>query len=152
MQNSPKPKKLLDQYREHIRLKQYSPRTEKTYIDWVRQYILFHNKRHPKEMGAPEIKQFITHLVVDRKASASTQNQVISAILFLYRNVLHLELDQTDLGFIRPLLMGSWGEAVPFGIFPHLDWTAAFSIRYGNLFYNPFHALSIAAHAAAAGF
>jgi len=49
-----------------------------------------------------------------------------------------------SLGFIRPLLMGSWGEAVPFGIFPHLDWTAAFSIRYGNLFYNPFHALSIA--------
>ena len=48
------------------------------------------------------------------------------------------------LGFIRPLLMGSWSEAVPFGIFPHLDWTAAFSIRYGNLFYNPFHALSIA--------
>ena len=48
------------------------------------------------------------------------------------------------LGFIRPLLMGSWGEAVPFGIFPHLDWTAAFSIRYGNLFYNPFHMLSIA--------
>src|SRR3712207_7465913 len=47
------------------------------------------------------------------------------------------------LGFIRPLAMGSWGEAVPFGIFPHLDWTAAFSIRYGNLFYNPFHALSI---------
>ncbi len=49
-----------------------------------------------------------------------------------------------SLGFIRPLLMGSWGEAVPFGIFPHLDWTAAFSIRYGNLFYNPFHMLSIA--------
>jgi photosynthetic reaction center M subunit len=48
------------------------------------------------------------------------------------------------LGFIRPVLMGSWSEAVPFGIFPHLDWTAAFSIRYGNLFYNPFHALSIA--------
>jgi photosynthetic reaction center M subunit len=47
------------------------------------------------------------------------------------------------LGFIRPLIMGSWSEAVPFGIFPHLDWTAAFSIRYGNLFYNPFHALSI---------
>ena len=108
MQNPPKPtsspqgKKLLDQYREHIRLKQYSPRTEKTYIEWVRQYILYHNKRHPKEMGAPEIKQFITHLVVDRKASASTQNQVISAIIFLYRNVLHLQLDQTDLGFIRP--------------------------------------------------
>ncbi|HAX68653.1 MAG TPA: integron integrase, partial [Anaerolineae bacterium] len=78
MQNPPKPtsspqgKKLLDQYRDHIRLKQYSPRTEKTYIQWVREYILYHNKRHPKEMGAPEINQFITHLVVDRKASAST--------------------------------------------------------------------------------
>ena len=108
MQNRPKPtsspqgKKLLDQYREHIRLKQYSPRTEKTYIHWVREYILFHNKRHPREMGTPEIQQFVTHLVVDNKASASTQNQVISAILFLYRNVLHLEIDETNLGFIRP--------------------------------------------------
>ena len=92
MQNPPKPttspkgKKLLDQYRDHIRLKQYSPRTEKTYIQWVREYILYHNKRHPKEMGAPEIKQFITHLVVDRKASASTQNQVISAIPVLSKD------------------------------------------------------------------
>ncbi len=102
MQTPQKPKKLLEQYKEAIRLKQYSPRTEKTYIEWVRQYILYHNKRHPKEMGSHEVKQFVTHLVVDRKASASTQNQVISAILFLYRNVLHLELDQTDLGFIRP--------------------------------------------------
>ncbi|MBL0348688.1 integron integrase [Candidatus Villigracilis affinis] len=100
--SSPQGKKLLDQYKEAIRLKQYSPRTEKTYVEWIRQYILFHNKRHPKEMAASEVKQFITYLVVDRKASASTQNQVISAILFLYRNVLHIELDQTDLGFIRP--------------------------------------------------
>jgi integron integrase len=97
-----KGKKLLEQYSDNIRLKQYSYRTEKTYTHWVREYILFHNKRHPKEMGVAEINQFITHLVVDCKASASTQNQAISAILFLYRNTLNIELDQTSLNFIRP--------------------------------------------------
>jgi integron integrase len=96
------PKKLLDIYRDALRVKQYSFRTEKTYIEWVRQYILFHNKRHPREMAVPEINQFITHLVVERKASASTQNQAISAILFLYRNVLEIELNETALAFIRP--------------------------------------------------
>jgi len=95
-------KKLLDQYRDQIRLKQYSPRTEKTYTHWVREYILFHNKRHPREMGVPEINQFLTHLVVERKASASTQNQCISAILFLYRYVLNIELDATSIDFMRP--------------------------------------------------
>jgi len=68
----PQKKKLLDQFRDQIRIKQYSPRTEKTYVHWVREYILFHNKRHPREMAVPEINQFITHLVVERKASAST--------------------------------------------------------------------------------
>ncbi|GAB4403624.1 MAG: integron integrase [Anaerolineales bacterium] len=102
MNQPQKPKKLLDQYRDLIRLKQYSTRTEKTYIHWVRQYILFHNKRHPKEMGAAEINQFITHLVVERKASASTQNQAISAILFLYRNLLHIQLDDGLIQFVRP--------------------------------------------------
>ncbi|MCK6568533.1 MAG: integron integrase [Chloroflexi bacterium] len=103
MQPTPaQPKKLLDHYRDHIRLKQYSPRTEKTYLKWVREYILYHNKRHPKEMGAEQIRQFITHLVVERQASASTQNQAISAILFLYRNVLNLQLDQSLLDFTRP--------------------------------------------------
>lgn len=105
----PQGKKLLDQYRDQIRLKQYSPRTEKTYIQWVREYILFHNKRHPREMGVPEINQFITHLVVDRKASASTQNQAISGILFLYRSTLHIELDKTALNFVRP----KRGKSVP---------------------------------------
>ncbi len=97
-----KPKKLLDLYREQIRLKQYSHRTEETYVKWVREYILYHGKRHPKEMREPEIKKFITHLVVERKVSASTQNQAISAILFLYRNILHIELDETELDIIRP--------------------------------------------------
>jgi integron integrase len=98
----PPPKKLLDLYRDAIRVKQYSPRTEKTYIEWVRQYILYHNKRHPREMAAPEINQFITHLVVDRKTSASTQNQALSAILFLYRHVLKINIDETTIAFVRP--------------------------------------------------
>ncbi len=101
-ESPPQPKKLLDRLRDQIRLKQYSPRTEKTYLHWVREYILFHNKRHPAEMRVPEINQFITHLVVERKASASTQNQAISAVLFLYRNLLSIDLDETTLAFIRP--------------------------------------------------
>jgi integron integrase len=95
-------KKLLDQYRDAIRLKHYSRRTEKTYILWVREYILFHKKRHPREMGVQEINQFLSHLVSDRKVSGSTQNQALSAILFLYRHVLHLELDEAILSNFHP--------------------------------------------------
>ena len=102
MNQSTKPKKLLEQLRDQIRLKQYSPRTEKTYVQWVREYIIFHDKRHPRDMGVTEINQFITHLVVERKASASTQNQALSAILFLYRNLLRIELDEKAINFIRP--------------------------------------------------
>jgi integron integrase len=95
-------KKLLDQYRDAIQVRQYSARTGETYIQWTREYILYHNKRHPKEMGETEINQFITYLVTERKISASTQNQAISAILFLYRHVLHMELDETRLAEFRP--------------------------------------------------
>lgn len=98
----PKDKKLLDQYREKIRLKQYSPRTEKTYVEWVRAYIIFHNKRHPKDMGVIEIEQFIVHLVSDKKFSGSSQNQALSAILFLYRHVLEIDLDADALFRLRP--------------------------------------------------
>ncbi len=90
---SPQGKKLLDQVSDAIRIKHYSPRTEKTYVDWIRRYILFHNKRHPKDMGAQEIQAFITHLAVERTVSASTQNQALSAVLFLYRHVLHMDID-----------------------------------------------------------
>jgi len=83
-------------------LRDYSPRTGDTYILWTKEYILFHNKRHPKEMGAPEINQFLTHLTSEKKVSASTQNQALSAILFLYRHVLHIELDETSLAEFRP--------------------------------------------------
>jgi integron integrase len=86
-------KKLLDQLREELRLKHYSYRTEQAYVDWVRRFILFHNKRHPAEMGAPEIRAFLAHLAQERNVSASTQNQALSALLFLYREVLHKEIE-----------------------------------------------------------
>jgi len=77
------PKKLLDQVRDAIRLKHYSIRTEETYVDWIKRFILFHGgKRHPRHMGTPEIEAFLTHLAVDRKVAASTQNQALSALLF----------------------------------------------------------------------
>jgi len=90
------PKKLLDQVRDAIRLKHYAYRTEETYVQWICRYILFHNKRHPKEMGNAEIEAFLTHLAVEGQVSASTQNQALSALLFLYREVLNLEMSGID--------------------------------------------------------
>ena len=87
------PKKLLEQVKDQIRLEHYSYRTEDTYVQWIRRYILFHNKQHPKEMGVPEIEAFLSHLAVEGKVAASTQNQALSAILFLYQQVLNQELD-----------------------------------------------------------
>ena len=87
------PKKLLDQVRHIIRLKHYSMSTEKSYVSWIRRFILFHDKRHPKEMGVAEIEAFLTHLAVDQQVAASTQNQALHALLFLYQQVLHKKLD-----------------------------------------------------------
>jgi integron integrase len=84
--------KLLDRVRHAIRAKHYSRRTESAYVDWIRRYILFHKKRHPSEMGAPEITSFLTWLASNRRVSASTQNQALSAVLFLYRDVLHMKI------------------------------------------------------------
>jgi site-specific recombinase XerD len=89
----PAPKKLLDQVRDALRLKHYSIRTENSYVDWIRRYILFHHKRHPNEMGSAEIEAFLTHLAVDQKVAASTQNQALSALLFLHREVLKKDLE-----------------------------------------------------------
>jgi integron integrase len=82
------PPKLLDQLRSALRVRHYSRRTEKTYCYWVRRFILFHNVRHPAEMGESEINAFLSHLAVKEKVSASTQNQALSALLYLYRHVL----------------------------------------------------------------
>jgi site-specific recombinase XerD len=88
-----RPKKLLEQVSDQIRLKHYSYRTEETYIQWIRRYILFHNKPHPKDMGVPEIEAFLSHLAIEGNVAASTQNQALSALLFLYNHVLKQELD-----------------------------------------------------------
>ena len=89
-QKSPK---LLDVVRAKLRLKHYSIRTEEAYVDWIRRFIIFHKKRHPKEMGIPEIEAFLTHLAVNANVAASTQNQAFSALIFLYREVFGIELD-----------------------------------------------------------
>lgn len=83
---------LLDKVRETLRLKHYSPRTEETYIHWIRHFIRFHKLRHPREMGDPEVGAFLSYLAVQQKVSASTQNQALSALLFLYREVLKQDL------------------------------------------------------------
>ena len=92
----PNPPKLLDQVRDRLRVKHYSLRTEKQYLNWIRRFILFHGKRHPKEMGATEVEAFLTHLAVDGNVAAATQNQALSALLFLYREVLAINLPWLD--------------------------------------------------------
>ncbi len=89
------PKKLLDQVRNAIRLKHYSIRTEHSYVSWIKRYILYHDKRHPKDMGEREIEDFLTHMAVDLKVASSTQNQAFNALLFLYREVLKIELKES---------------------------------------------------------
>jgi len=88
--------RLLDQVREKIRLKHYSIRTEQAYVDWIKRFILFHDKRHPENMGKEDVEKFLTHLAVERHVAASTQNQALSAILFLYQEVLGHELPWLD--------------------------------------------------------
>jgi integron integrase len=91
----PNPKlKLLDQVSEVMRFKHYSIRTERTYREWIKRFILFHGKRHPREMGALEVGRFLSALAVERRVAASTQNQAFNALLFLYGQVLHQELGQ----------------------------------------------------------
>lgn len=95
MEQSSKPR-LLDQVRERCRVKHYSIRTEKSYVDWIRRFILFHSKRHPSDMGKAEIESFLTDLAVRGHVAASTQNQALAALLFLYKEVLQLELPWLD--------------------------------------------------------
>ena len=100
------PKKLLVQLCDQIQLKHYSPRTEDAYAYWVREFILFHKAKsgtfhHPGEMGISEVNQFLTHLAFDKKMAASTQNQALSAIVFLYKYVLQMPLQNEQLSAIR---------------------------------------------------
>jgi len=89
---SSQPPRLLDQVRQAIRFKHYSLKTEKSYVYYIRDFILFHQKRHPRDMGASEIRAYLSHLAVNQNVAASTQNVALSALLFLYRHVLEIEL------------------------------------------------------------
>lgn len=93
---APKPLTLLAAVRDQMRLRHYSLRTEKSYIDWIRRYIRFCGGRHPRQLGATEITTFLTHLAVDLKVAAATQNQALQALLFLYRSVLQVDLPWLD--------------------------------------------------------
>jgi site-specific recombinase XerD len=100
--------KLLDQVRQAIRARHYSKRTEKTYVEWTKRFIYFNGKRHPLEMGEPEINQFLTDLAVSKKVSASTQNQALSAILFLYQQVLNKPLE-----WVNPAVLAKKPKRLP---------------------------------------
>ena len=102
------PPKLLDQVRYALRTRHYSYRTEKCYIQWIKSYILFHDKRHPAELAENHINQYLTHLAVDKKVAASTQNQSLCAIVFLYKNVLKI-----DLGDFGPLIWAKKPQRLP---------------------------------------
>ena len=103
-----RPPKLLDQVRAEIRVRHYSLRTEDTYVHWIKRFILFHGKRHPREMGEAEIGQFLSALAVEQRVSAATQNQALNAVLFLYRHVLDL-----NPGWINNLVRAKRSQRLP---------------------------------------
>ncbi len=89
----PKSLRLMDQVREVLRFHHYAYNTEKSYVAWILQYIRFNDRRHPKDMGKPEVEAFLSHLAINRGVSASTQNQAFNAIVFLYKQVLNMDFD-----------------------------------------------------------
>ena len=91
----------MDIVREKLRLKHYSYKTEITYINWIKNFILFHNKKHPSKLGKAQIEAFLTHLAVDKKVASSTQNQAFNAILFLYEKVLGISLKDQNISALR---------------------------------------------------
>jgi integron integrase len=105
--SSAKPK-LLDQVRQAIRMRHYSPRTEETYVHWIKRFIFFHNKRHPAEMAEAEIALFLSNLASESHVSASTQNQALNAILFLYRHVL-----RKDIGYVNGVVRANRPKRLP---------------------------------------
>src|SRR5215510_5205813 len=123
----PKPK-LLDQVRQAIETRHYSPKTEESYVHWIKRFIFFHNRRHPVEMSEKEIAQFLSSLAGELHVSASTQNQALNAILFLYRAVLRKEIGYVD-GVIRakrphrlPVVLSRQEVKLIVGILDHSDW------------------------------
>jgi hypothetical protein len=100
------PPRLLDRVRDRLRYKHYSMRTEQAYIHWIKRFIYFHGKRHPEQMNGPEVEAFLTHLATKEKVAAATQSQALSALLFLYKEVIGKNLPWLD-GVVRPKAPGS---------------------------------------------
>ena len=122
--------------RRAIRVRHYSPRTEDAYVYWIRRFILFHNKRHPQELGATDLAAFLSALASREHVSASTQNQALSAVLFLYRVVLATPIEQVD-GVVRatkpprlPVVLTQREVAAVMGRLDGLPWIVA-SLLYG---------------------
>ena len=107
------PPRLLEQVRAEIRARHYSRRTEDAYVHWIRRFIVFHGRRHPRELRAPEISAFLTWLAVERHVAASTQNQALSGVLFLYREVL-----RQDVGVVELLPRARMPSKVPVVLSP----------------------------------
>ena len=125
---TPSKPKLLDQVRQAIRVRHHSPKTEESYVHWIKRFIFFHNKRHPAQIGEKEIGQFLSGLATDRHVSASTQNQALNAILFLYRDVLRKEIGYID-GVVRakrphrlPVVLTRQEVKSILGALDHSDW------------------------------
>ncbi|WP_119965663.1 integron integrase [Simplicispira lacusdiani] len=134
---APRPPKLLERMRIHLRTRHYSIRTEEAYIDWARRFIVFHGKRHPQEMGAADVEAFLSHLAVDRQVSASTQNQAKAALLYLYKQVL-----ETDLPWLNEVVQAKTPKRLPVVLTPtevrelllHMDGTTGLiaQLLYGT--------------------
>ena len=96
-EGSPNPRagpRLLDRVRQAIRVRHYSRKTEKAYVGWIKRFVIFHGRRHPAEMGAPEVTRYLSYLATQRRVSASTQNQALNALVFLYKHVLKQPLNE----------------------------------------------------------
>ena len=131
------PPKLLDRARAAMRVRHFSLRTEEAYIGWIRRFIRFHGLRHPADMGAPEVGAFLTHLAVKGRVSASTQNQALNALLFLYREVLERDLEELG-GIVRarrsalvPVVLTRAEVAVVLGHLEGVPWLVA-ALLYGG--------------------
>ena len=125
---SPHKPKLLDQVRNAIRSRHYSPKTEESYVHWIKRFIFFHNRRHPVEMSEKEIAQFLSSLASELHVSAATQNQALNAVLFLYRDVLRKEIGYVD-GVVRakrphrlPVVLTRQEVKSILGALDHSDW------------------------------
>jgi len=107
MPDTPSSPKLLTEVRDAIRARHYSIRTERAYLAWIRRYILFHNKQHPRDLGSRDVTTFLTYLAMERRVSASTQDQALSSLIFLYKEVLHRPLQ------LGPVIRAKKPETLP---------------------------------------